>query len=130
MSNLSIGGAIRKVIADANITELSERIYRDMGPAEVQYPFVTFFDEITNVPSLLGDSTVKARRRGVQVTLWQSRNQEDVELVDTLVSLLENAPLDANKKVFRCRVSSIERLVNTTDNIVQHAITLIVTQGV
>lgn len=130
MSELSIGGAIRKVIKDANITALGGRIYRDMGPAEVVYPFVTFFDEITNVPTLLGDSTVKARRRGVQVTLWQQRSAEDVDLVDTVVSLLESASLDANKKVFRCRVSSIERLANTTDNVVQHAITLVVTQGV
>lgn len=90
---------------------------------------MTFFDEIINVPGLVGDATVKTRRRQVQVSLWQIRTSEDVELIDTIVALLENATLDANKNIFRCRVSSIERLANLTDNIVQHAITLTIFQG-
>ena len=129
MSTLSIGGAIRQKIVDANITGITYKVYRDTAPADIVFPYITFFDEISNVPGLLGDSTVKTRKRQVQVSLWQIRTSEDVELIDTVVSLLENASLDANKNIFRCRVSSIERIANLTDNIVQHAITLTVFQG-
>lgn len=129
MSTLSIGGAVRQILVDANIANITYRVYRDKAPQDVVFPYITFFDEISNVPNLLGDSTVRTRKRLVQVSLWQVRSTEDVDLIDTVVSTLENAALDANKNVFRCRVSSIERLANLTDDIVQHAITLTVIQG-
>lgn len=130
MSSSSIGGAIRQVIVDADLDGISYRVYRDTAPPEVSFPYVTFFDEIGNTVGMMGDANVITRKRMVQVSLWQARASEDVTLIDSLYAVLEKANLDANKRVFRCRVSSIERISNLTDNIIQHAITLMITQGV
>lgn len=130
MSATSIGGAIRQVIVDANLTGITTSVYRDAAPPEKSFPYITFFDEISNTVGMVGDGNVKARRRLVQVSLWQARASENIDLIDSLYAVLEKANLDANKNIFRCRVSSIERIANLTDNIIHHAITLTVTQGV
>lgn len=130
MSSSSIGGAIRQVIVDADIDGISYRVYRDTAPPEVSFPYITFFDEIANTVGMTGDANVITRKRMVQVSLWQARASEDVTLIDSLYAVLEKANLDANKRVFRCRVVSVERIANLTDNIIQHAITLMITQGV
>lgn len=130
MSSVSIGGAVRQVIVDADIEGISYRVYRDTAPPDVSFPYVTFFDEISNTVGMSGDSNTLTRKRLVQVSLWQARSSENVDLIDSLYSVLERANLDANKNVFRCRVSSIERIANLTDNIIQHAVTLTITQGV
>ena len=118
------------MIVDADLEGISYRVYRDTAPPEVSFPYVTFFDEIGNTVGMMGDANVITRKRMVQVSLWQARASEDVTLIDSLYAVLEKANLDANKRVFRCRVSSIERIANLTDNIIQHAITLMITQGV
>jgi|GEM_PF-5679804 len=124
----SIGGAIRTILVDASLTGVSNRIYRDIAPPETEYPYITISDEITNQPSLLGDKRVLARTRQLRVNLWQIRPSENVTLVDDVVGSLDSVNLAANQDVFRVRVFDIQRLFESEDDTILHAITLNVTQ--
>ena len=124
----SVGGAIRTALTNASITAISTRIFRDIAPPETTYPYVTISDEITNTPSLLGDKQVLARLRQLRVNLWQLRPSEDVTTVDQLVTTLDSANITANQNIFRVRVSDIQRIFDSEDDTVLHAITLNVTQ--
>jgi len=124
----SVGGAIRTALTDASITAISTRIFRDIAPPETTYPYVTISDEITNTPSLLGDKQVLARLRQLRVNLWQLRPSEDVTTVDQIVTTLDSANITANQNIFRVRVSDIQRIFDSEDDTVLHAITLNVTQ--
>jgi hypothetical protein len=126
----SIGGAIRTTLVDASLAGVSSRVYRDIAPPETDYPYITISDEITNQPSLLGDKRVLARTRQLRVNLWQIRTSEDVTLVDDIVSTLDSVNLVANQNVFRVRVFDIQRLFESEDDTILHAITLNVTQKV
>lgn len=124
----SVGGAIRTALVDAGLTGVSERIYRDIAPPEVSYPYVTISDEITNQPVLLGDKTVLARLRQLRVNLWQIRTSENVTLVDEIVAALDSATITANKDIFRVRVFDIQRIFESEDDTVLHVVTVNVTQ--
>ena len=120
----SIGGAIRTALLGANIEEISTRIFRDIAPPETTYPFITITDEISNQPVLIGDQNVLARNRQVQVSLFQIRTSENVDIIDEVVQALDTANVSANKTVFRVRVFDIQRIFESDDDIVQHAVTL------
>lgn len=120
----SVLGGIRSQLVGANLTGVEEEIYRDLAPPETPYPYITLADEITNQPVLLGDKTVIARNRQVRVNLWQKRTEENVELVDDLVATLDSANISANRDVFRVRVFEIQRIFDSEDDIVLHAVTL------
>ena len=120
----SIGGAIRTALLGANIEEISTRIFRDIAPPETTYPFITITDEISNQPVLIGDQNVLARNRQVQVSLFQIRTSENVDIIDEVVQALDTANVSANKTVFRVRVLDIQRIFESDDDIVQHAVTL------
>jgi len=124
----SIGGAIRTTLVDAPITGVSTRVFRDIAPPETQYPFITISDEITNQPVLLGDKTVLARNRQMRVNLFQVRAQENVDIVDEICSTLDSADISANQDVFCVRVFDIQRVFDSEDDIVLHAVTLNVIQ--
>jgi hypothetical protein len=124
----SVGGAIRTALTDASIAAISTRIFRDIAPPETTYPYVTISDEITNTPSLLGDKQVLARLRQLRVNLWQLRPSEDVTTVDEIVTTLDSANITANQHILRVRVSDIQRIFDSEDDTVLHAITLNVTQ--
>lgn len=124
----SIGGAIRQVIVNGNITGITTKVYRDIAPPDVALPYITFADELSNVPALTGDKSVKAKRRMVQVDLWQTRADESFSRIDTLVGLLDSASLSADTHVFNTRVNDVQRLVEFQDDIVHHAVTVYVYQ--
>lgn len=124
----SIAGAIRTTLVSASLPDIASRIYRDIAPPETQFPYVTIIDEITNTPTLLGDKTVLARTRQMRVNLWQMRTSEKVELIDQIVACLESVAISANKDVFRVRVSDVQRVFNSDDDTILHAVTLTVTQ--
>ena len=124
MSSLSIAGAVRQVIVDANVTNIEGKVYRDLAPSDAVYPYIVFMDEISNTPVFGGDAKVLARKRQIQVSLWQNRLIEDVTLIDTIYDILNSANIDANKTVYRCKVTGIQRLADLVDDTVQHAITL------
>lgn len=124
----SSGGAVRTVLVDANLAGVDARIYRDIAPPETQYPYITISDEVTNQPSLFGDTLVIARSRQIRVNLWQVRQSENVSLIDSVVEALDGANLNSTKKVFGCRVLDVQRIYDSEDDIVLHAVTLNVTQ--
>jgi len=124
----SIGGSIRTILVNAGITGVTG-IFRDFAPPSTEKPYITYSDELRNVPELIGDGLVKTRRRMVQFDLWQNRQNEDTSLVDSLVSALDGAgQFDDGTYVFRLRVSDIQRMVSLEDNVVHHALTLDVFQ--
>jgi hypothetical protein len=124
----SIGGAIRTVLLNDTITEVSTRIFRDIAPPETTYPYITIFDELSNTPALLGDSLVLARTRMVQVSLWQVRTSENVAIINEVVAALDNATLNADQLVLKVRVADIQRIFDSTDDTILHAVTVNVTQ--
>jgi hypothetical protein len=124
----SIGGAIRTVLLNDTITGVSTRIFRDIAPPETTYPYITIFDELSNTPALLGDSLVLARTRMVQVSLWQVRTSENVAIINEVVAALDNATLNADQLVLKVRVADIQRIFDSTDDTILHAVTVNVTQ--
>lgn len=124
----SVGGALRSVLVAENLPGVASKIYRDLAPPETAKPYITIFDEISNQFVLAGDSEVLARVRLVQVSLWQDRQAEDVDLVDQLVETLDDVSLSANQHVLGCRVFEIQRLFEADSDTIQHALTLRVYQ--
>ena len=124
----SIGGSIRTIILNSGVTGVTG-IFRVFAPPSTEKPYITYSDELRNVPELVGDGFVKTRRRMVQFDLWQNRQNEDTSLVDSVVSALDGAgQFDDGTYVFRLRVSDIQRMVSLEDNVVHHALTLDVFQ--
>ena len=124
----SIGGSIRTILINAGISGVTG-IFRDFAPPSTEKPYITYSDELRNVPELIGDGLVKTRRRMVQFDLWQNRQNENTSLVDTVVAALDGAgQFDDGTYVFRLRVSDIQRMVSLEDNVVHHALTLDVFQ--
>lgn len=120
----SIGGAIRKVLVDANLPGVTE-IYRDFGPPTAEKPYITYWDELRDMPELVGGGKVLARLRQVQVDIWQDRNAENMELSDLVVAALDGlGRITSTKLVYKVKVSDIQRMVSSQDNLVHHAITL------
>lgn len=120
----STGGALRAVLIDANIAGITG-IFRDFAPPSQAQPYITYSDEISNIPVLIGDGFALTRNKIVQVDLWQDRASENVDLIDDVISALDGVgQIDATKSVFRVRVSNIVRIVSTADSVVHHAITL------
>ena len=120
----STGGALRTVLIDANIAGITG-VFRDFAPPSQAHPYITYSDEISNIPVLIGDGFALTRNKMVQVDLWQDRAIENVDLIDDVISALDGVgQIDATKSVFRVRVSNVVRIVSTTDSVVHHAVTL------
>lgn len=124
----SIGGSIRTVLLNAGLPGITG-IFRDFAPPNTAKPYITYSDELRNVPAMIGDGVVSTRLRMVQFDLWQDRASEDTSLVDQMVTALDGiGAFDSGTFVFRLRVSDIQRLVSLEDNVVHHALTLDVYQ--
>ena len=124
MSGLSVGGAIRQILVDANLPGISA-IYRDFGPPNAAKPYITYLDELRNTPELSGDGLVRGRLRLVQVDIWQDKTNENFDLVNLAVAALDGVKkIDATNYIYQIRVSDIQRLVSSEDNIIHHAISL------
>jgi len=124
----SVGGAIRQAIVDANITGITTKVYRDLAPPDTALPYVTFADELGNMPVLMGDRLAKAKRRIVQVDLWQRRQDESFSRIDTLAGILDGISPTADQHIFHTRVTDVQRMVDFDDDVVHHAITVYVYQ--
>lgn len=122
----TIGGALRSVIvADGAV---SGRVFRDRAPDSPTFPYITFLDPISLVPGMTGDGVVLTRERQVQVDLWQKTREESDPLLARVVSLVDDADLDTGdgRKVFRTRMTSLQRVEDPDPGIVHHALTLTV----
>jgi hypothetical protein len=124
MSTLSVGGAIRQLLVDANLPGITA-IYRDFGPPNAEKPYISYWDELRNMPQLTGDGVVKGRLREVQVDIWQDKTHENFELGNIVVAALDGVKkIEATNYIYQIRVTDIQRLVSSQDNLIHHAISL------
>lgn len=124
----SIGGSIRTVLLNAALPNVTG-IFRDFAPPNTTKPYITYADELRNLPQMIGDGLVLTRVRMVQFDLWQDRANEDTALIDQLVAALDGiGAFDSGTFVYRLRVSDVQRMVSLEDNVVHHAVTLDVYQ--
>ena len=124
MSELSVGGAIRQLLVDADLPGVTA-IYRDFGPPNAEKPYISYWDELRNIPQLTGDGVVRSSLREVQVDIWQYKNAENFELSNLVVAALDGVKkIDAANYVYQIRVSNIQRLVSSQDDLIHHAISL------
>lgn len=121
---------IGKAIRDAVVAwgGVGQRVYRDQAPEDATHPLVAFNEEVNNAAAMRGDGArPMAYRRMAQVDLFQIRGDEDDELRKDLEAILDGVTLTgSDHKVLGCTVSDTQRLVETTDGIVHHAMTLII----
>ena len=121
----SVGSAVRTAITSANISGITTSVYRDYAPDDASLPFITFRSDMSRTPELLGDGVVKARDQELQIDLWQSLQSEDVTTVESLLAALDGAALTgADKVIFKCKVSDIQRLTEPEEDICHHALTV------
>lgn len=125
---VSIPAAIRSILVSASLTGVGSKIFRDISPPQTPMPYVTISDELANPPSLLGDKKVLSRDRLVQISVWQTRQAEDLELVNQIRTLLDAASLNSTELVYGCRVFDIQRLFDSEHDSVLHSITLRIQQ--
>ena len=124
----SVASSLRTVIVNANITNVTTKVYRDFAPDSTVFPFVTFADDLSRNVALAGDGAITARERLIQVDLWQTLDSEDVTLVESLLDAVDSANLTgADKTVFRCRVDDVQRLAQVDQNVCHHALSVNVT---
>ena len=86
---MTTGGDV-KVILDtvAGLTA----VYRQAWvPDGAVLPYASWLDPISNVPALTGDARTLARRRAVQVDLWQDQAAEDDTLLARTIDALDGA---------------------------------------
>lgn len=121
----TIAAAIRAEIVAANITGVSDKVYRDIAPPATEYPYVSYYDQLSDRIALSGDGTVSARVSMIQIDLWQKRSQENTSISSALADVLESLTVtDTDKSVFMCRLYDIQRIVEFDDDIVHHAFSL------
>lgn len=126
----SVTSALRTKIVAANLSNVTTKVFRDAAPDSTAMPFVTFNDDISRTAALFGDGKISMASRSVQVNLFQKLDAEDVTLIDSLFAALDSATLTgADKNIVGCRVDGIVRLVDTTENLCHHAVTITITQA-
>jgi hypothetical protein len=125
---VSIPASIRTILVSASLAGVGSKIFRDIAPPQTAMPYITISDELANPPSLLGDKKVLSRDRLVQISVWQTRQAEDLELVRQIRILLDGAALDSTELVYGCRVFDTQRLFDSEHDSVLHSITLRIQQ--
>ena len=121
----SVASALRTVITNANITNITTKVFRNIAPDSESYPFVTFDDDVSRQAAFSGDGVVLARQRGISVDLWQLLDAEDTTLVESLLAAVDGATLTgADKTIFGCTVENIQRLILPQDNICHHSLSV------
>lgn len=119
---MTIERDLRALLTDAALTEIGERVYRDLAPDLESRPYITFSGEISEVPSLQGDGATQWWHRLIQVSVWQDRDAENLTLVDAVASLIDGKkPANGGTRFY---VTSRQRLVEADVGLVHHALTV------
>lgn len=136
----TIAAAVIAAFVTADIEELGgaqPRIGRDFAGDNAAYPFMTFVDPISSANVLMGDRRTWARERRQQWDLWQARDGEVFTLPETICGVLDNfkptgtfEDLPAGSIIYRFRVVNLSRFYEEREEIVHHAIDVIVTHSV
>lgn len=88
---------------------------------EVEFPYSTFLDPISEVPLLTGDTRTLAGRRLAQVDVWQREESFDPTLVDDLIAALDGQQVSGG---IRVRVTDVQQVPDEEDDIVHHSLTV------
>ena len=100
--SLSIAGAIKALIIEDSIP-IGE-VYRWYAPDAAIAPYCIIFPDSADTPVLKGDEKVIARKRLLQVSLWQTYGDQNDDLVKELRNLLDGQKLVCGDQVLRTRV--------------------------
>lgn len=125
----TITGSLRLLIVNAGLPGVEDKAYLDFAPADTIPPYVTYNDQVSMSPSVLGDGRVIEYSRALQVNLWQHEDHEDPQLPSLLLQALDGSlvtveGMDGSRKV---RVDSLTRLPSDLDEeLVHHELTLTV----
>lgn len=91
-------------------------------PEGAALPYATILDPISNGVALQGDARTLARRRLLQVDIWQERASEDDDLIDQAVAALDSTPVPSGG---RLRVLDSVLVQDEGDpDVVHHALTI------
>lgn len=82
-------------------------------------PYAGIADTISEVPELRGDIGTLATRRIIQVDVWQHGDDENDDLIDSVVALCDGAKATAG---LRFRWTDTQRLYEPDTDTVHHAI--------
>lgn len=108
-----------KVAIDATAVTTT---YRDgYVPDDAVFPYASILDPVSDAVLLSGDARTIARRRLLQVDLWQREGAEDVTLPDTIANALDGLNVTDG---MRLRHVDTQRIPEAEDDVVHHALTL------
>lgn len=102
------------------IEGLTETYREAWVPDDAAFPYASILDPVSNAPALSGDARTLARRRLIQVDLWQSEADEIDGLVDTITAALDGTAMTSGG---RLRVIEVV-LIPEDEDVVHHAFTL------
>lgn len=98
-----------------------DEVYRSgWVPDRAPFPYAVILDPISNPPALSGDARTLARRRLLQIDLWQTAANEDDSLVDDVVTALDGVRVEAG----RLKVQDTVMVPDDDPETVHHAVTL------
>lgn len=99
-------------------------VYRQAHvPDDAVFPYASFLDPISDSPVLSGDARTLARRRVIQVDLWQDEDDEDDDLLDSVVNSIDGSRASGGL-TFRVQDVSLVPGPEEDQGIVHHAITV------
>lgn len=123
MATTLIGGVRAEVVSWGQV---SGRVFRDFAPESPTFPYVVISVVTPMTAVTQGDGLVSARETSLQASLWQKLADEDQELATSLAQALDGADISVGTgRVYGCRVPDTTRLVDRSDKVVQHALTIL-----
>lgn len=87
------------LVALDSVTALAKRNYADRAPENEPRPYTVVLDHVGQSPQLKGDSRTMARRRLLQVDLWQDSAADDATLATTLENVLDGLRMTAGLRL-------------------------------
>lgn len=114
---MSIGAEVKALVDPSAVTQTYRAGY---VPDSAAFPYASFLDPLSDAIALQGDAQTLARRRLVQVDLFQKEADFDPDLVEDLIQRLDGARIPS---AFRLSVTDANA-IEEPDDVVHHAITV------
>lgn len=133
--NATVAGAVKTAVETAG---LGLAAYRDRVPAQAALPYCLIHEGIGTTVMMHGDTDDpnrdEALREQMQLDLWQAKRDprtgatiERYDLPDRLIFALHGTLLPTSPThVYGMRVLESRRLADPNDNLVHHALTLVI----
>jgi len=114
---VSIGAEVKALVDPTAVTETYRAGY---VPEDAAFPYASFLDPVSDAIDLQGDAQTLARRRLLQVDLFQVEEDFDPALVDAVVAVIDGVKGTSG---FRFRVVDVNALPED-DDLIHHALTV------